>query len=151
MTELFHTSPKMIEKIAKGRFDGLLFFSAHEYHMSKVKAVYQIDVDESDLIDVNSLFYHEDADKLSNIVAEFAASNEIDEDVAENLISERQSAFDLDVEDPSDLSWDAQKVAGRCAKALGYRGCFGQDEQGRYYLIDMLGRESELKIAKIYE
>lgn len=143
--ELFHTSPNAITAInASGRFGEFLFFSAHVYTMSAGEVVtYSIEIDENDIIRAMSIFYHEDAAKLDGLVAEFCARFDVDTDAAEEIISERDQ---LDSTDSDDL-WDAQNFTARAAKILGYRGVEVSDEQGSAYMIDMMGRESELVAA----
>lgn len=147
--ELFHTSPTEIKKItALGRFGEFLFFSGNEYVMSAGEHIaYRIELDDSHIINAGQIFYHEDADKLDSLVAELAARLDIEEDEAEALIEESKSVYDLDnvePEDAADLSWDVQLFTARAAKILGFRGAQVEDEQGSAYMIDMLGRETEL-------
>lgn len=140
--QLFHTSPSQIDTIStSGRFGEFLFFSSHVYTMTvQAPVVYSIELDDSALIEAGSLFYHEDAAKLNDLVAEFCERFDVDTDTAEEIISERQQ---LDSCDADDL-WDVQHFTARAAKALGFRAVRVMDEQGAAYMIDMLGRESEL-------
>lgn len=148
--ELFHTSPSQITVIAgNGRFGEFLFFSAHVYVMTAGDFVtYKIELDDSAIIKAGQLFYHADASKLDSLVAELVDRLSIDADDAEALIEGSKSAYDLDgiePEDAADTAWDAQLFAARAAKLLGFRAVQVQDEQGAAYMIDMLGRESELE------
>lgn len=150
--ELFHTSPQQITAITKsGRFGEFLFFSAHVYAMTAADVVtYKIELSDSEVIEVGQLFYHDDAAKLDGLVAELAGRLNIDADEAEALIEESKSVYDIDsieAEDAADASWDVQLFTARAAKALGFRAVRVQDEQGAAYMIDMLGRESELVAA----
>ncbi|GFM84992.1 hypothetical protein PSCICO_03910 [Pseudomonas cichorii] len=147
--KLFHTSPTEITSIEKnGRFGEFLFFSGNVYAMTAGEAVtYSIDLDNEAVIDAGRLFYHEDAEKLNDLVAELAAHLEIDADTAEDLISEKANVYDLDSIDPEDIadaSWDVQRFTARAAKILGFRGVAVSDEQGAAYMIDMLTHESDL-------
>ena len=47
--------------------------------------------------------------------------------------------------DLGDIGWAIQNIAGKVAKSLGYKGAKLFDEQGTSYLVDMLGREKDLK------
>lgn len=147
--ELIHTSPSEIKEVrAHGRFDSFLFFSSREYSMSVGQHVaYSIEIDEDSIIEASRLFYHGDAEKLQRLVDELAARYEIDADDAEALIEGKVSAYDIidDADEAADASWDAQLYAARAAVLLGYRGVAVEDEQGMAYMIDMLGREAELK------
>lgn len=142
--ELFHTSPSEITSITKfGHFDEFLCFSSRVYVMAARDFVtYKIEIDDESLIHASSLFYHEDADKLAGLVSEFCSRFDVDEDTAEEIISEREQ---LDSSEADDL-WSAQTFTARAAKILGYRGVIMKDEQGTLYMIDMLGRESELAL-----
>lgn len=148
--ELFHTSPTEIQKItANGRFGEFLFFSSHVYAMTADDFVtYSLELDDDQIIAAGQLFYHEDAEKLAPLVAELAAQLSIDEETAEALIEESKQVFDLDEIDPEDageIAWDVQRFTARAAKILGFRAVQVQDEQGSAWLVDMLGREDELK------
>lgn len=139
--ELFHTSPSEITKINTfGRFGEFLCFSASVYTMSAGEVVtYKIDVADTDIIEASSLFYHEDAEKLSALVERVMELADCDEDAAEGLLSQKDDCGD------AELSWDIQALTAQAAKLLGYRGVSMSDEQGTCYMIDMLGHETELE------
>ncbi|MEB0077992.1 hypothetical protein QN386_23835 [Pseudomonas sp. CCI3.2] len=148
--ELIHTSPTEITSIhTHGRFSEFLFFSGSEYVMTAgTHFAYKIEVSDDSIIEAGRLFHHEDASKLAVLVAKLATRLGIDVDVSEALIEESVSIFDIDsnveAEDLADTSWDIQLFTARAAKLLGFRGVEVSDEQGTSYMIDMLGRESEL-------
>lgn len=149
--ELFHTSPEAISQInTHGRYGSFLFFSSHVYAMNagSVKA-YSIELDESECIGAGELFYHEDAAKLDSLVAEVAARYDIDEDAAAALIDESKSIYDIESnvepEDLGDAAWDIQHATARAAALLGFRAVRVSDEQGASYMVEMLGREQDLK------
>ena len=143
--QLFHTSPSKIEAIkSTGRFGEFLFFSSKVYVMTAGEFVcYEIDLSDDELIDASELFFHKDASKLDELVAEFCCRFNVDADAAEEIIAERDQ---LESTDADDL-WDAQSFTARAAKILGFRAVCVQDEQGAAYLVDMLGREAELKVV----
>ena len=148
---LFHTSPATITQIDKdGRFGEFLFFSPDVYVTTAGEHVtYALDVDDEELIDASSLFYHADAEKLQPIVSRLAARLGISEELAEDLISEKADVFDIDnidADDAAEFSWSIQRITARCAKVLGFRGVAVSDETGTSYMIDMLNRASELKL-----
>lgn len=148
--ELIHTSPAAITKItSEGRFGEFLFFSGKQYVMTAGAFVaYSLELNESDVIDADQLFYHADAGKLDGLVAELSARLGVDADVAEELMSESIDTHAIDsieTEDAADASWDVQLFTARAAKLLGFRAVRVQDEQGTAYLVDMLGRETELR------
>ena len=148
LIELFHTGGEIKEITKDGFFGEFLFFSCSIYKMSAgVVNVYKIEVDEDDFIRAGSLFYHDDAEKLTGLVSEFCDKYGVDEDTAEEIISERASAWN-EIEDcDENTAWDVQRFAARAAKTLGYRGVRVQDEQGGAWMIDMLGREQELQLV----
>ncbi|WP_415832369.1 hypothetical protein [Kerstersia similis] len=147
--ELIHTSPSEIKEIrAHGRFDSFLFFSAREYSMSVGQHVtYSIEIDENQVIEASRLFYRDDAEKLQALVEDMASRYNIDAEEAESLIEGRSAAHDIidDADEAAEASWDSQLYAARAATLLGFRGVAVDDEQGTAYMIDMLGREAELK------
>jgi len=151
METLFHTSPAEITTVnADGLFDSFLFFSSRPYSMSTGKVVtYSIELADSDIISAGSLFYHADAAKLDGLVAAFCKRFDIDDtDDAEEIISERKSLCDVTGADfDGDDQWAVQLFAADCAKALGFRDVAVTDESGTAYMIDMLGRESDLRKA----
>lgn len=148
--QLTHTSPVEIASINTfGRFGEFLFFAHGEYVMTAGSHIaYTIELDDAAVIRARDLFYHDDAEKLAELVTEVAARFDIDEDTAESLIDESKSIFDIDSNiEPGELgeaSWDIQHYTARAAKLLGYRAVAVTDEQGTSYLVDMLGREAEL-------
>ncbi|MCG9080357.1 hypothetical protein [Laribacter hongkongensis] len=146
--ELFHTSPNEITSINNGgMFGSFLCFSVNVYKMSAEDVfTYKLEIDESDLIHAGGLFYHENAGSLAGIVAEVVALYDVDEDTAEDLISERVSGWDVVDGWDGDSDWNMQRRTAHAAKLLGYRGCIMTDEQGSLYMIDMLGHESELEL-----
>lgn len=104
--------------------------------------VHRLEVDESEIVDARSLFHHEDAALLDDLVAEFCERFGVDADAAEDIISEREQLDSTD----SDELWDVQHYTARAAKTLGFRGVRVSDEQGAAYMIDMRGREADLVI-----
>ena len=146
--EMIHTSPVEIKKVNNaGLFGSFLCFSQNEYVMtcSGSHFSYKIEIDDSELIEASRLFYHPEAELLNDLVLEVCKKYGVDEDTAEDLISEKENGFDVIDEFDSDDSWDMQHRTARAAKILGYRGCIMKDEQGTLYMIDMLGKECELK------
>lgn len=148
--KLLHTSPSEITEINTfGRFGEFLFFANEAYVMTAGEHVtYSIEIDENAIIEAGQLFYHDDADKLSGLVAELAEKLSIDEADAEALIEESKSIWDMDLdidpEDMADASWDVQVFTARASQALGFRAVEVEDEQGTSYMVSMMGRESEL-------
>ena len=148
--QLTHTSPTEITRIdTSGRFGEFLFFASDTYVMTAGDYfTYTIELDEGEVIRAGQLFFHEDAEKLADLVAEVANRFDINEGDAEALIEESKSIYDIDsnveVEDMGEAGWDIQQYTARAAKMLGFRAVAVTDEQGTSYMVDMLGREGEL-------
>ncbi len=134
--KIYHTSPKKIEKIKKynGVFDSVLFFSNDKYYMNnESKCVYSVNVNESEIIDVEDLeITEEQALDISNVLC-------IDVDDVEDVIASSGNIID-----DCELSWWVQAEQARIAKSMGYVAVRGKDEQGTYYAIDMYGKENML-------
>lgn len=142
--KLYHTSPDAsIPVHAHGLLGSFLCFASRPYVMTAASEcyVYSIEIEESEFIEARALFHHERASELDGLVAEFAARFGLQTDDAEDIIAERAQ---LDSGDADEL-WHVQHVTCRAAKYLGFSGVVGRDEQGTVYMIDMLGRESELR------
>lgn len=154
MAELFHASPQKISRIDnRGRYGEFLFFSPEKgVHGSPGDYTYKVDIPDDDIIDADRLFYHERAAELEDITKSLADSLGVDVDTAEELISQKVSAYDvlddIDPADIADIDWDIQKATAEAAKRLGFRGVAVPDEHGTSYMIDMLGREADLKLVE---
>lgn len=140
---MFHTSPNPITEntINKNGIAGdCLFFSDDIYVMTASNEYY---VYEADFNCVRASQLHDEA-----IIAEIAEYFGCNEELAETLLdgseSEWNQAFSCDGED----SWWLQGKRGECAVKMGYDGCEDEDEQGTVYIVQMTGRESELKLVK---
>lgn len=147
--ELIHTSPVEIKEITRsGRFGEFLFFSDREYSMGGHDYIaYSIEVGEDDIIEAGQLFYRHDSAEVADIIEQVADRFNVDIETAEGLIDESVNIYDVDGIDPeeaAETSWDIQLYTAKVAKKLGYRGVAVEDETGTSYMIDMLGRESEL-------
>ena len=115
---------------------------------ARATVTYEIEIEEDQILAASELFYHDDAVKLLPVVAEVAKKFGVDEEMAEKLISESKSiwnvASDVDSDDLANADWEIQHYSAKCAKILGYRGVKVIDEQGTSFMIDMRGRECEL-------
>jgi hypothetical protein len=148
--ELYHTSPLKIEQVTdKGLFGSFLFFADEPYQMSRGTVyTYKIEIDEGDIINASSLFY-EDADGVLIPLVERAANEfGISKEIAEQLIEESASIYDVDTDidaaDLADASWRTQFYSAKAAAMLGYRGVRVRDEQGYSVMIDMKDHEIDM-------
>jgi hypothetical protein len=146
---LFHCSHETIKTIHDdGTFGSFLFFGTEPSHYGHVVHSIFVDLDE-EVISAGSIFYQESARKnpeLDDVVETVMEAFSVDEDTAEELISERTSIFDVKENACADDVWLMQYFTAYAAKALGFRGVAISDEYGTSYMIDMLGRENELEI-----
>jgi hypothetical protein len=150
--EYFHGSPQPIEQINDlGRFGSHLFFSGRpDAASTHGEHLYKISMPDSDIIDASSLFYQKDSGKLSGFVEDLSEDLGVDEETAENLISQKISLYDvdgldLDAEEIAEKDWDIQGITAKAAKLLGFRGVAVPDEYGTSYMVDMIGRDNELR------
>jgi hypothetical protein len=146
---VFHTSPEPITKIgARGTFGSHLCFADRVYAMAQGPLhVYRLDLDEGEIVESGRLLYADTEGKIAGITQRIMELAECDEDTADELLSQRADVSTLEhiaAEDAADIGWKIQRLTAEAGRLLGYRGVSMQDEQGTVYLIDMLGRESEL-------
>jgi hypothetical protein len=146
---LFHCSHEAIETIHDdGTFGSFLFFGTEPSHYGHVVHSIFVDLDE-EAISAGSIFYQESArnnPELYEVVQQVRDVFSVDEDTAEELISERINIFDVKENACADDAWLMQYFTAYAAKALGFRCVAISDEYGTSYMIDMLGRENELEI-----
>lgn len=149
---LYHSSPDSKLKVTKsGRFGEFLFFgSSTGMGPGAGGHNYRIEVPKEEIIEASSLFFQEDASKLDGLVKKVMAQFSVDQEMAMGLIDQTVNVYDvadklgIDIADISDVSYDLQKMAAQAAQKLGYRGVEVPDEHGTSWMIDMLGKESEL-------
>ncbi len=140
----YHTSPVAIKEINRcGRFDSFLFFSlGHHEHGNGVcdERVYRVEVEEDSILEASRMWYEHDDEsaKVKSVIEDVMDLLGVDYDEALLYLDESEQV------DDAGASWDMQALTAKCAVALGYRGVAVTDEHGTSYMIDMLGRESEL-------
>jgi hypothetical protein len=147
--ELYHCSHEAIRAIHDdGAFGSFLFFGTEPSHYGHVVHSISVDLDQ-EVIKAGSIFYQENAvnnPALDAVVKKVMEVFGVDEDTAEELISERMSVFDVNEDASGDDAWLMQYYTACAAEALGF-GCVAiSDEYGTSYMINMLGREHELTI-----
>ena len=144
--KIFHTSPKKISRIEKTElFDDVLFFSDSLYYMNtESRFVYSLEIEESELLDVSSVFYDDNSDKIDDIIADLAEYADVDFETAQDLLDETQSIVDY-TNDCEDL-WYIQKLQAQIAKKMGYKGAIAEDEQGTVYIIPCSDKFGDLKL-----
>lgn len=134
--KLYHTSPKLIEKIsARGTFGECLCFSVDVYSMSVGNVrVYSLELDESEVIDASDF----EASDAPAVIAHMMNVLECDEDQALEYLTGSDSHSD------AEMDWFVQGQMGEAAKEAGFKAARSSDEQGVVYIVPMLGNESQL-------
>ena len=150
MFTITHTSPNEITEIHSSElFGDVLFFSDDAYFMTAASnpVTYEMEIDEDLIENAGSLFNRDDCEKLDAVVAQLMSYADVDEEAAQDLLSEKVSAFDigLDGEEAGDLSWYCQRLLGECATLLGEDAIRATDEQGTVYIVPMTGKLDRLK------
>lgn len=149
---LYHTSPIQITQInADGLFGEFLCFSRNVYTMTAKASyfVYGIEQEDLNIVEACRLAYtdEDEYEKIRDIVDDVAERFEIEKSMALDLIAELRSIHDLwemGIDTPADTEFWLQAQMCLAAKALGYDGVQGEDEQGGVYFINMFGREAQL-------
>lgn len=149
MLTLTHTSPEKIESINKnGMFGSGLFFSHNQYWMGHGDngSVYTIEIEESQIWDMNHFYYNatqEELAKIAGVIERVSKIYDCDSDQAFEYLLERENYDGEDDDGFKQLK--IQALALDAALILGFRGVRLYDEQGTAFLIDMFGRENDLK------
>lgn len=137
--KLYHTSPKLIEKINKsGMFGECLCFSSSVYSMSVGAVhVYSLEIDESEVIDD----FDFDKDDAPQAIQHMMNVLECDEDEALEYLNGK-------THDDYEMAWFVQGKMGEAAKEAGYRAARSRDEQGAVYIVPMFEKETDLVLEK---
>lgn len=97
--KLYHTSPRDIEKIHdQGLYGSSLFFSHNPYFMGGHEGiVYEMDIDENEILDVSRIPYLdlEDFEKIKPVVEEIQEITELNEEESTDLLSEKKDIQSL--------------------------------------------------------
>ncbi len=111
--------------------------------IEKIKSLTGVDDEEA----MNLLSERYGLDSFYHQLEEYVNFYEDQDQNEEEKARKKELYKKLSKKDLGDISWTIQKFAGMAAKALGFKGAKLTDEQGTSYLIDMKGREKELKLA----
>lgn len=142
MITITHTSPDLITEI--DQFGGctrmgVLFFSNNDYSMCKsVNAIYDLDLNDDEIISVSRLYDEEIVNEIIEDVYSIF-NNEISEEDAEGLLDASLSIFDIvdDYDRAGEFDWKMQGYQAVCARKMGYIACEGFDENGAVWMIKM--------------
>jgi len=142
--KITHTSPTEITKITPFHlFEGSLFFSTNGYTMTQSNVIYtySMDIDEEEITDQFELYDEE-------IITEISEELNISVEDAERVLDGRDSAI-LDHFSTAEQDWWIQAKQAECAKKMGFVGVESVDENGTVYIINMIGKESELNLISV--
>ena len=95
--------------------------------------VFEVDVDDSEIVSAGSFFYREDYHLLEDIVEDVQRLYDVDEETAQGLLDETENIFDHGGD--GDDSWHLQTLTAEAAHRLGYLGVSARDEQGTVYIL----------------
>ncbi len=120
---LYHGSPdaSLAAVEDRGIFGGIFAASEQRAAASHGPHVYVIELDEDDICTQQHLDYHADPDAIETVLVREGAA-------WENVIDGEP------LDDPED-DWDAQRVRGLVARALGFAAVECRDEHGTTYLV----------------
>ena len=162
---LYHTSYQPITKIEKGsithRFDDVLFFAYKPYTLNVgTQHLYEVEVDESELVTVYNLSDDPIAIKEIKDEMEFGFDTHITDDQAFDILTSKHDKtwiemvadvhYDgdidiawvwIDFEKRADFSWALQRIQAQTAKRDGFLGAISEDEQGEVVMIPMFEKE----------
>ena len=108
---------------------GVLFFSSNEYAMGDANFSYELNIDESEITSVSSLY-------TENAAAQGVDLFDCDEELAEELLDGSSSEWTLDNCD-AEKSWKLQGIQAHCAKEMGFIAVESEDENGTVYAVAM--------------
>lgn len=141
---MYHTSQNELKKGTIDKSSGIagncLFFSDDVYSLSAADKIW---VYEADFNCISAWELHDE-----EIISEIAERFNVDGELAEGLLDATKNEWDMAGITGED-SWWLQGKRGECAVKMGYDGAEDEDEQGRVYIIPMIGREEELKLVEV--
>jgi len=128
-TELFHGShdDALTTIRPDGLFGGLFCSSERRSAESHGRHVYVCEIDDDAICSTQILNYHADPAAIDRVLAD--EYGETSDEVWARVVDERHD--DLD----ADEAWDAQRVRGLIAAALGFRAVECDDEHGTSWLV----------------
>lgn len=151
--KLYHGSPENVEKLVverKGIFGGVFCHGDKGVAESHGEHVYEVELDESDIVDTDMLRFELDYDVVFK--AFFDVVNPQTEYFAEILweaiIEETlpygdyvEVADALGINDIAEASWECQRLRGLIAAKLGYKAVSCEDEHGKGTFLILPGIE----------
>lgn len=145
MATLYHGSAGIITEIKDQGLFGGLFAGGKEAALSHGDMLHIIEIDDSDVLTQSHLEYDADFVAVKAVIAQATrCESEEDEEIAWAVVVEDKCAHDFDEEtvclifrsdDAGEASWEAQRIRGLIAKALGFKAVEMNDEHGTTYLV----------------
>lgn len=126
-----------------GKFGTVLFFTVAKRAPFGLHE-YRINAENLNIARTFDVAYTTEWNAIESIVERYAALIDTDVETAFDIIVEHKNGWDIIDDFDGDKSWAQQKALADCAIALGYDGVQCFDENGTVYMINMLGRETEL-------
>lgn len=149
MVDLYHGSYRPIQAIKdSGVFGGLFASGRKEAASSHGKFLHKISLNNDEILSHSDLNYNLDYEHVKNALVkhlkvknptddqlETAWKAVIEDKASDGSIDEEELAQVLWGEGASELGWEAQRVRGQVAKALGFKAVEMSDEHGTSYLV----------------
>ena len=150
---IYHTSAEKIEEIYEdGVFGTHIFFASEIYVMTGGDyVVYEIEINDDDILRATSMFYDENWALALPAVEEVKQRFSVDDQTAMDLLDESKFLHELIKEDEivdHDDSWWIQKMTAKAAKMMGYSAVAVQDETGISYMLDLKVYKEMMKLQE---
>ena len=121
-----------------GTFGDFIFFGSEKYlGINSDNKVYEINIDELNIIDASSIFYAHSQEEVQSVIDDVINYFNCSEQEAMDLIDETITTWDLDGDFDGEDSWYMQQETARAAQHIGYDGVSVSDETGISTMIDM--------------
>ena len=139
--KLFHGSFEQISEIKDlGIFGGLFAAADEDAALSHGEVLHTIEIADDKALTQQDLSYELDADAVMAALNVVAGHWCDDMDRLFELVVEEEEVEDADVEllradDLGEAGWEAQRIRGQLAKALGYAAVEMSDEHGTTWLV----------------
>lgn len=149
---VIHTSSEEIKEIRPdGLFDDCLFFALNEYAMGEVVAVYELQLDDDNVIAGHELEFNGTAEQSAIEDLVDFCDGLIDKYEAFDLLCDRSDVWsndkfeNVDTSTMTDISFAIQRLQGRIASEDGFDAFRSRDEQGTVFIVPMTGKLNRLQ------
>lgn len=147
--KLYHTSPEFINEVHEdGLFGSHIFFSTSVYCMCVGNPkVYEVEIDENEIIKASSMFYQENYKDCDHIVKEVMRKLEVTEQEARDLLDETICIHEIQEDFDGEKGYWLQKMTAKAAQALGFNAVAVTDETGESYMLDLKVYKEKMKLV----